>query len=67
MRGPTAVRRLAVGHRADLTVFPQDPLTVPDTEPAELPLLLAVLAGRPTHRAAGPQERPGRARGTGRP
>nr|WP_245983967.1 amidohydrolase family protein [Streptomyces tateyamensis] len=44
--------RLAVGYRADLTVFADDPLAVPDTELAGLPVLLTVLAGRPTHRAA---------------
>jgi predicted amidohydrolase YtcJ len=44
--------RIAVGHRADLTVFEDNPLTVPDTELADLPVLLTVLAGRPTHRDA---------------
>lgn len=45
--------RLAVGHRADLTVPADDPLTVPSTEPAELPALLTVADGRPTHRSPG--------------
>ncbi|GAA3115388.1 amidohydrolase [Streptomyces echinatus] len=44
--------RLAVGHRADLTVLADDPLRVPDTELAGLPVVLTVLAGRVTHRAA---------------
>ncbi|EPD91723.1 MULTISPECIES: amidohydrolase [Streptomyces] len=42
--------RLAVGHRADLTVLADNPLTTPATELAELPVLLTVLDGRPTHR-----------------
>nr|WP_256725492.1 amidohydrolase family protein [Streptomyces sp. IMTB 2501] len=37
--------RLAVGHRADLTVLSEDPLTVPDTDPAEPPVLLTVVGG----------------------
>ncbi|MFF8430122.1 amidohydrolase family protein [Streptomyces sp. NPDC016566] len=45
--------RLAVGRRADLTVPAENPLEVPDTEPARLPVVRTVLAGRPTHRAAG--------------
>ncbi|MFF7237031.1 amidohydrolase family protein [Streptomyces collinus] len=45
--------RLAVGHRADLTVLAGDPLDVPDDELAGLPVVLTVVAGRPTHRAAG--------------
>jgi predicted amidohydrolase YtcJ len=44
--------RIAVGHRADLTVLADDPLTVPATDLAELPVLLTVLDGRPTHRDA---------------
>ncbi|AUG76669.1 amidohydrolase [Kitasatospora sp. MMS16-BH015] len=44
--------RLAVGYRADLTVLAENPLDVPDTELAEVPVLLTVLDGRPTHRAA---------------
>ncbi|MER6299849.1 amidohydrolase [Kitasatospora sp. NPDC001539] len=43
--------RIAVGHRADLTVLAADPLTTPDGELAELPVLLTVMDGRPTHRA----------------
>ncbi|MFE3872974.1 amidohydrolase [Kitasatospora sp. NPDC059146] len=43
--------RIAVGHRADLTVLAADPLTTPATELAEVPVLLTVLDGRPTHRA----------------
>lgn len=42
--------RLAVGYRADLTVFADNPLSVADDDLAELPVLLAVLDGRPTHR-----------------
>ncbi|MFE2149326.1 amidohydrolase [Streptomyces lavendulae] len=42
--------RLAVGHRADLTVLGGDPLTTPATELPDLPVLLTVLDGRPTHR-----------------
>ncbi|MFI2609167.1 amidohydrolase [Kitasatospora sp. NPDC018619] len=44
--------RITVGHRADLTVFAADPLTTPDTELADVPVLLTVLDGRPTHRSA---------------
>ncbi|MFJ9866878.1 amidohydrolase [Streptomyces sp. NPDC101165] len=44
--------RLAVGRRADLTVLAENPLAVPDAELARLPVVLTVLAGRPTHRAA---------------
>ncbi|WP_416874481.1 amidohydrolase [Kitasatospora sp. SC0581] len=44
--------RITVGHRADLTVFAADPLTTPATELADLPVLLTVLDGRPTHRSA---------------
>ncbi|MBQ0888272.1 amidohydrolase [Streptomyces sp. RM72] len=44
--------RIAVGHRADLTVLGADPLTVPSTELADVPVLLTVLGGAPTHRAA---------------
>ncbi|MFJ2900284.1 amidohydrolase [Streptomyces sp. NPDC087218] len=44
--------RLAVGHRADLAVFADNPLTVPDTDLSDLPVLLTVLDGRPTHRAS---------------
>ncbi|WP_037604256.1 amidohydrolase [Streptacidiphilus rugosus] len=43
--------RLAIGCRADLTVLADDPLAVPDLDLAELPVLLTVVAGRPTHRA----------------
>ncbi|MFF2542401.1 amidohydrolase [Kitasatospora sp. NPDC058063] len=43
--------RITVGHRADLTVFAADPLTTPATELADLPVLLTVLDGRPTHRS----------------
>jgi predicted amidohydrolase YtcJ len=43
--------RPAVGHRADLTVLAENPLDVSDTELAELPVLLTVVDGRPTHRA----------------
>ncbi|MFF2080247.1 amidohydrolase [Kitasatospora sp. NPDC058162] len=43
--------RIAVGHRADLTVLAADPLTTPAIELAAVPVLLTVLDGRPTHRA----------------
>ncbi|WP_067818589.1 amidohydrolase [Actinomadura kijaniata] len=43
--------RLAPGHRADLTVFADNPLTVPDEDLAELPVLLTVVNARLTHRA----------------
>ncbi|MBO1418719.1 amidohydrolase, partial [Streptomyces sp. FH025] len=43
--------RITVGHRADLTVLAADPLTTSATELAEVPVLLTVLDGRPTHRA----------------
>ncbi|MFJ9774959.1 amidohydrolase [Kitasatospora sp. NPDC101157] len=43
--------RIAVGHRADLTVLATDPLSTPATELAGVPVLLTVLDGRPTHRA----------------
>ncbi|QEU98513.1 amidohydrolase [Streptomyces viridifaciens] len=43
--------RIAVGHHADLTVLAADPLSTPATELAEVPVLLTVLDGRPTHRA----------------
>ncbi|MFI8997305.1 amidohydrolase [Streptomyces sp. NPDC053542] len=42
--------RLAVGHRADLTAFADNPLTTPAADLAALPVLLTVLDGRPTHR-----------------
>ncbi|GAA2689089.1 amidohydrolase [Streptomyces lunalinharesii] len=42
--------RIAVGHRADLTVLADDPLTTPATDLPRLPVLLTVLDGRPTHR-----------------
>lgn len=44
--------RLAVGHRADLTVFADNPLTTAATDLPDLPVLLTVLNGHPTHRAA---------------
>ncbi|MFC7713861.1 amidohydrolase family protein [Nonomuraea recticatena] len=44
--------RLAVGHRADLTVLADDPLTTAATDLPDLPVLLTVLDGRPTHRDA---------------
>ncbi|MFL4497391.1 amidohydrolase [Streptomyces sp. VTCC 41912] len=42
--------RIAPGHRADLTVLADDPLTTPATDLPRLPVLLTVLDGRPTHR-----------------
>ncbi|QKG21606.1 amidohydrolase [Actinomadura verrucosospora] len=44
--------RIAVGHRADLTVLADDPLSVADTDLAALPVVLTVLDGRITHRDA---------------
>ncbi|MFC8919737.1 amidohydrolase [Streptomyces sp. NPDC057116] len=44
--------RIAVGHRADLTVLAADPLTTAATELPDVPVLLTVLDGRPTHRDA---------------
>ncbi|WP_432115811.1 amidohydrolase [Streptomyces sp. S1] len=44
--------RIALGHRADLAVFGDDPLTTAATELPDLPVLLTVLDGRITHRAA---------------
>ncbi|MFB7592196.1 amidohydrolase [Streptomyces sp. NPDC056169] len=45
--------RLALGHRADLAVFADSPVTTPAVELPDLPVLLTVLDGRITHRAAG--------------
>ncbi|MGW6912981.1 amidohydrolase [Kitasatospora sp. NPDC054939] len=42
--------RLEVGMRADFTVLADNPLTTPDTDLPELPVLLTVVDGRPTHR-----------------
>lgn len=42
--------RLAVGHRADLTAFADNPLITPATDLPELPVVLTVLDGRPTRR-----------------
>ncbi|MFF0286740.1 amidohydrolase family protein [Streptomyces sp. NPDC005262] len=39
--------RIAVGHRADLTVLADDPLTTAATDLPELPVLLTVLDGAP--------------------
>ncbi|WP_405722050.1 amidohydrolase [Streptomyces sp. NBC_00046] len=45
--------RLAIGHRADLTVFAENPLATPATDLAGLPVLLTVVDGDTTHRDAG--------------
>ncbi|MFD9244926.1 amidohydrolase [Streptomyces sp. NPDC059556] len=45
--------RLAPGFRGDLSVFGGNPLTTPATDLPDLPVLLTVLDGRITHRAAG--------------
>ncbi|WP_425244720.1 amidohydrolase family protein [Streptomyces citrinus] len=45
--------RLAVGYRADLTVFGADPAATPATELPDVPVQLTVVGGRITHRAAG--------------
>ncbi|MET9430663.1 amidohydrolase [Streptomyces sp. NPDC003036] len=42
--------RIALGHRADLTVFAADPLTTAATDLPDLPVLLTVVDGDPTHR-----------------
>ncbi|MEV0116034.1 amidohydrolase [Streptomyces sp. NPDC050844] len=44
--------QLAVGHRADLTVLADNPLTTGATDLPDLPVLLTVLDGRATHRDA---------------
>ncbi|MEU0085303.1 amidohydrolase [Streptomyces sp. NPDC006274] len=44
--------RIAVGHRADLTALADDPLTTAATDLPDLPVLLTVLDGLPTHRDA---------------
>ncbi|MFG2333813.1 amidohydrolase [Streptomyces sp. NPDC048604] len=41
---------IATGYRADLTVLGADPLTASATELPDVPVLLTVLDGRPTHR-----------------
>lgn len=41
-----------MGLRADLTVLADNPLTTAATELPDLPVLLTVLDGRPTHRDA---------------
>nr|WP_206325528.1 MULTISPECIES: amidohydrolase [unclassified Streptomyces] len=43
--------RLAVGHRADLTVLAADPLTTPAADLADVPVLLTAVDGHLTHRA----------------
>lgn len=43
--------RIAPGFHADLTVFADNPLTTPPTDLADLPVLLTVTNGTPTHRA----------------
>ncbi|WP_418956582.1 amidohydrolase [Streptomyces tritici] len=42
--------RIEPGYRADLTVLGADPLATPAAELADVPVLLTVLDGRPTHR-----------------
>ncbi|MGZ9934433.1 amidohydrolase [Streptomyces sp. NC-S4] len=44
--------RIALGHRADLTVLADDPLTVAATELPDLPVLLTAVDGGVTHRDA---------------
>ncbi|MBD3555486.1 MULTISPECIES: amidohydrolase [Streptomyces] len=44
--------RIALGHRADFTVFADSPLTTRAVDLPELPVLLTVVDGRTTHRAA---------------
>lgn len=45
--------RLAIGHRADLTVFAENPLTTPAVDLVGLPVVLTVVDGRTTHRDSG--------------
>lgn len=45
--------RIRVGHRADLTVFADDPLTTAATELPDLPVLLTAVDAKPTHRVPG--------------
>ncbi|MFJ9767335.1 amidohydrolase [Streptomyces erythrochromogenes] len=45
--------RIAVGHRADLTVLADDPLSTAATDLPGLPVLLTVVDGRPAHRDPG--------------
>ncbi|MEV7614267.1 amidohydrolase [Streptomyces sp. NPDC089799] len=45
--------RIAVGYRCDLTVLAEDPLAVSATELPEVPVLLTVVDGAPTHRDPG--------------
>ncbi|MFE3457467.1 amidohydrolase [Nocardiopsis aegyptia] len=45
--------RLRVGHRADLTVLADDPLTTPAEDLADVPVLMTVVGGRTTHRHPG--------------
>ncbi|OEJ23513.1 amidohydrolase [Streptomyces agglomeratus] len=44
--------RITVGRRADLTVFAANPLTTAATDLPNLPVLLTLLDGEPTHRDA---------------
>ncbi|MFE6905871.1 amidohydrolase [Streptomyces erythrochromogenes] len=48
-----AAGRIAVGHRADLTVLADDPLSTAATDLPGLPVLLTVVDGRPAHRDPG--------------
>ena len=43
--------KVQVGYLADLTVWAEDPLTVPATQIAELPVTLTVVDGRVVHRS----------------
>ncbi|MFG3348831.1 amidohydrolase [Streptomyces sp. NPDC048018] len=45
--------RLALGHRADLTVLADDPLTTSATDLPDLPVVLTAVGGRVTFRSAG--------------
>ncbi|MFF3539787.1 amidohydrolase family protein [Streptomyces sp. NPDC002466] len=45
--------RPAIGHRADFTVFAENPLATPATDLTGLPVVLTVVDGRTTHRDAG--------------
>ncbi|MFB7954346.1 amidohydrolase family protein [Streptomyces sp. NPDC056045] len=52
--------RPAIGHRADFTVFAENPLATPATDLTGLPVVLTVADGRATHRDAGLRRNVGR-------
>ncbi|BEP14775.1 amidohydrolase [Acidothermaceae bacterium B102] len=50
-RAEDRLGRVAPGYRADLTVWAADPVAVPGTEIADVPISLTVVDGRVVHRA----------------